>query len=601
MRLLLFLFEICLSSFFSWTLAYHFCLLARLPARLVVVPFLVLFAPLAFLSTRRCMGSKRIKERPWFLVGLAALSALASLLVLLNNRPDMDDITFFHRALAQLLRLDSPFSRGDTLHGVEGLPGISSLHIMTSYEPLVAMTAHLVGIDPLSAYQNLTAAIVAAMLPVVYVLLYRQFRLSRGTALLAALTAMVFLVLDGGPHRSLGNMAFVRLWQGKTILWNLMLPVTMLVASRFLFRPTPRRFAIVAMVSVSGVGLSNSGVYLTPVLVFAISAAYAAAHRFSPRRVRRAAILNLASFYPLAVGVLLQIGIIPKPADSTVFDTGWANNWFNNLQLVMSDTSTIIRNALMVLLLPLVFLPRGLRFIPVLMSLVLFAVFANPLTGPIWMREIHAASYWRLTYLFPVPWCVGLAACVWRGRRLELKRLGLRVSVCLIVLTASVMAYKSTVLGLGTSPPQVSFKRPWEYRFWRRELDFSRSVASRLKNRHVLAPVDLVMVLGLVEPTITFEATRSDYTFHVFACVGRKQEGQRRNAAQALVTRCEHTPDRDAALLESIRDGGVDAIVCRDHGDRVRSLIGFVEQKTGLKWVEAERGNGYVLFIRNAQ
>ena len=221
------------------------------------------------------------------------------------------------------------------MHNLPGLPPLSLVHVMTSYEPLMALTAHWLGADPLSAYQNVGALVAGALLPIVYVLLYRQFRLSKAITIAATFVALIFLVLDGNEHRSFGNVALVRLWQGKTILWTLFLPLTLLIAYRFLAQSSSRRFCLVAMVAICGVGLSNSGIFLAPVLIFSVSVAYLLSYGISRKHMQRAVLLNVASFYCIAIAVAVQVGIIPQPTNTIEWWIGWTWVWWENLNLVI--------------------------------------------------------------------------------------------------------------------------------------------------------------------------------------------------------------------------------------------------------------------------
>ncbi|NJL35065.1 MAG: hypothetical protein HC893_15930 [Chloroflexaceae bacterium] len=119
--------------------------------------------------------------------------------------------------------------------------------ITPAHEPFVVMTAALFGIDPLLAYQNIGAALAASFLPIVYVVLYRTFRLAPCTALAATCLAVVFLVSDGNGLYAFGNWLLGRIWQGKAIANALLMPTTVILAWRFLLRPTRCHFLLVVL------------------------------------------------------------------------------------------------------------------------------------------------------------------------------------------------------------------------------------------------------------------------------------------------------------------------------------------------------------------
>ncbi|MBI4859172.1 MAG: hypothetical protein HY815_02710, partial [Candidatus Riflebacteria bacterium] len=77
-------------------------------------------------------------DRARLVAGLTLALASAGV-ALCTCRPDPDDLSYLHRAIAQTVRLEQPFSLGDTAHDVSGLPALSVLHVTTSFEPLPAL------------------------------------------------------------------------------------------------------------------------------------------------------------------------------------------------------------------------------------------------------------------------------------------------------------------------------------------------------------------------------------------------------------------------------------------------------------------------------
>lgn len=624
MNILIVLIEVVLQIFSSWTIAYHFALATGSPAKLTYIPFLAILLLLIGLSWRRWKRTLWVSiGQWWFWPGIIGLALITGSFTLFTSRPDYDDFDYFHRGLAQLQHMDQPFILTDTTHRVSGQPPpFSTLHLITSYEPLLAMGAALLGVDPLSVYQNFSAFIAGIILPIVYVLLYRQFRLNQALALLATLCALLFLLLDGNLHRSFGNFSLVRLWQGKVILVAILIPLTLLLAYRFLSYPSLNKLSLAAMASICAVGLSGSGVFLIPILIFCVSLAYLFSYRFSYKRLKRVIILNLASFYPAAIVIGLVLGLIPRPVDTTVWNAIWPLNWWDNLALVIGDNPTLIRNLLILLGLPVVSLVSTAKFSRggsnvellgveawpaslapskslvwplkrffVFLFIILCIIVANPISGWLWMRLIQPAAYWRVTYLFPLPWCSGLIVCSLRGFKANPSH-WLRVGVAMCAILATINAYQFSVFS------QLRFKAPWDYKFFPQEFAFTRSISERVQGRNLLGPESVVVVLGLINPSVKFEATRPVSTLHTFYNVNQPKEGSRRLAAQELITTCKRSPENEAALLQSL-ELGVNAIVMQDCGELLLTLSNSLDKVMPGKWQEVERNNGYVLFLRH--
>ena len=539
------------------------------------------------------------KNRWGFLSGIFVLALIVGTLGLFFSRPSNDDFSFFHRAIVQLQHLDQPFFTNDTAHNLPGLPPLSNTHIMTSYEPLVAMTANVIGVNPLVIYHYMSAFIAEIILIVVYILLYKEFRLTNWQSFTATLLACIFLFIDGNLNRSFGNIVFLTLWLGKTILWGLWMPMTLLVSHRFLSYPTLRNLYLVAMVSIGAVGLSGSGIFMIPILLCGISLAYLLSYGFSSTHLKRALLLNCASFYSIAIAIALLSDIIPQPFDTSVWNQGWPSGWWQNLWLVIGDSATLTRNVLILLVLPFMSLRKPLNRFPVMLTGVLCLIFANPLLGPVWVKMLKPGAYWRLAYLFSLAWCAGLIInlVIWRSSlRVRLIRLGFAT----IIIIATIHAYQFSILTPDESKASIKFKVPWELKFPTAELTFVRPILKHLSNRNLLAPENMVVVAGLLDPTIRFEATRGADTLHIFRNAGKDDEGLRRIAAQRFVSTCAdlNTSDDKAPFLQSVEMGVNAVILQKCNPDLSLNLI----KRIGLdkeQWSEVKRNNGYILLLRD--
>ena len=278
--------------FGAWTLAYHLVLAAALPATVTPVVWLGLFVPLIVAVVRKNRRDPSIAEG-WptgrlmpgrrrrrtaessFAMAMMLLGAATGSALLFIGNFNPDDYNFFHRALAQLDHLGAGFFRHETGVTPSGLPQLSVLHVMTSYEPLVALTAHALGVDPLFAYQNGCTFIGALLMVVGFTVLYRTMGINRRLVLLATLGALVFMVLDLRPGRTYGSV-LPYLWTGKVLLWGVLLPWSTTLTVRYLRRPLPGRLTVLALAGVCATGLSGSGVFLVPVQIVGVSLAYLA-------------------------------------------------------------------------------------------------------------------------------------------------------------------------------------------------------------------------------------------------------------------------------------------------------------------------------------
>jgi hypothetical protein len=589
---LLLLIEITLQLFASWTIAYHLCLVFSLPAQFIAIPFLAILCPLLIFSYRHWHTTIALKQQERRFLGATGLLATGTgLLLLLVSNPNQDDYNFFHRALVQLYHLDQPFILTDTGHNVAGLPPLSALHVATSYEPFVAIGAAIVGIEPLQAYHNLSLLIAVTLLTVTYVLLYQHFGLNQTQSVTATGAALLFMLLDLRlDARSFGNI-LPYLWVGKVTLWGVLIPVTWLMAERFLKQPTLRQFSLVAMTGICAVGLSGSGLFMIPTLIFAISIAYLFCNGIFSFNLRHAIVLNLASFYCVAIVGASLLGVIASPRNIAAWSEGWATVWWQNLALVESDRTVLIRDLSILLVLPLLSLAKPFNRQVLLLTASLCLVFANPVLGPLWIKVVQPAAYWRLLFLFPLPWCAGLIICPFLQPVQKHYRL-LSQTLCVVVGVAILQAHFTARTPWAETDNYVRYKLPWEYRFPAAEVTFAQSISKQLENKNVLAPDSIAVVLALVSPTTKFEAIRG--TLHHFANANQVEEGQRRLLAQEFVTTCERTPERETALLTSLKLGVDTVILGNCPLQQQASLIQQIQQ-VDPSWVEVQNDYAYKL------
>jgi hypothetical protein len=579
------LIEAVVVAFGCWTLAYHLSLLLRLPACSVWLPFIAVSLPVSFIAatSARRRGAPGKTARPWLTAGTAALSLGTGVFTLMTSRPDMDDISFFHRALVQAWRMDEPFVMTSTIYDVSGIPNLSGLHTLSSYEPLMAIAGWELCGDPLWFYQNMGAFVVAVLLPVVLVLWFRSLGLRPVESLAAVAAVLIFLLTDGNTHRSFGNISLVRLWQGKCIVWTFIMPAGLFFCDRFLRNPSVYRFLLVFMTGVAAVGLSNSGMVLFAALAFCASVAYLLTYGFSRRRLNRALVLNWASIYCVTLGMAFATGLLGHTDMSSW--TVHPSSWRANVNMVIGGYPALARDILLLALLPFLVLPRRKSRFLIAFTLTLVATVLNPLTGRWVMRVVTSGSYWRFLYVLPLPLCAGLVVRCFVPERMRFPALA-RFAAGILTMAVAGYACKAPALADCELKGLSSYKLP------RNEATFTRRSARHLApGAIVLAPEDPAWVMGLMNPSLRFVSIRIHEALHVFRSANRAQEAALRVAAQGLVTDGQATPDRMDALRD-VLGRRLDAIVLTS---QAAPAVIRVLEKLESPWQVVEQTDRYLM------
>jgi len=580
--LILILMEIALGAFTSGTLAYHFCLVFSLPASAIFLPSLSIFALYFYLNISRYRDAflGGIEEFGYVAI-VVACGTLLGVLLLIVSRPNADDVQFFYSALLQIQDLSRPFISTTEVHNVKLLPK-SSIGVIPFYEQSVALASKLLHIDPLHSYQNVSIFIASIGFFLIYVLIYRELGLTKNTAVVGVAFAIIFLFIDGNEVRSFGNVTLVRMWQGKSIMWTLIVPLSMIATHRFMRNPSASRYVLILFCLISGLGLSATGLFLIPCTVFATSLAYYFSRGFQFRDIKNCAIVNTSSAYSAFIYLY----------------TYWGANWFENLQLVIPDATTLLRNFLLLLIVPLFALrPPFNRVLP-LVTLTTCLLYLNPFSGPVIFETITAGSYWRLVYIVPLPLAAGLVGAMlsdyFASKLRDLKFLFLLVLASILTW----ISHENNVLFSSKENKSVWYKHPTDYRFRPDDFEMSKIVADMLtSNDHLLAPQRIIHIVPLLNPSVSLETARSINTRFVFTNAGQPEEGRRRVLVQRLVTSCRRSRSSDKAFRSSV-ENGITAIVIRRCEAKLLNNLDALIRSTG-DWERKGEKNGYIFYVKS--
>jgi len=591
--------ELAVEQLAAWTVAVHGAMALGLAAGWAWPLWALLGGALAFRGRERFAAARAAEpaERR-FALGALAVAAVASLPALVLLTPSGDDFNFFHRVLWQLGHLGEPFARGDTAYGVAGLPAISPLHVLTTWELGLGMTAHALGLDPLGVYHNGAVVLANALLVTVFALWLRELGFRPGAALVGVVGVVVFFYADDPAVRSWA-IAYRMLWVGKMVQWLVVLPAALLFAWRYLREPSVRHLLHPVACGVAAVATSGTGVFLLPGVFAAASLAGltlrpAGDAALGPRRIAECAALNLGSAYCFGVAGLVLFGGWSQPQDVRAWVDSFPGEWTENLQLVMPHAAAWLRNGVLAFVVPLVLLRGdGRRFLPGF-GLALVALFLNPVSGPLWLEAVQPGSFWRVALLFPVPLGVGLVAASlcgsWRPQA--------------VVWGVAAVVVALLVSARGTPPPafaymqhRYAFKSPLALRLAPGEVALLQRAGADLAGRRLLAARGVSTTVGLLVPSARLEASRLQDTRHVFANAGDPAEGLRRIRAWEWASRCDWPRSAEAAAARSIEQG-VDAVLAVDCGpdDAVRRAP--VLRRAGARFQEVARESGLVLYLR---
>jgi hypothetical protein len=618
-----------------WTAAYDVVLVARWPAYTITWCFLA-FGIAGGLALQRLWSktssipAKNYRFHPSHLL-LLVLALGYAITVLFVRRPNQDDVVYFHRALAQLLDLHQPILLRQTSVDMDAA-AFSPVHLTTSYEMFMAFIGHYLGINPLYSYQVVAHVCAAFLAPFVFYWCTRIFGLDRWPAAIAALLGLAFLSwADESPYGALlgagislvvgrplasintaGMLGFGTvsgyLWQGKPIIWILLLPIGLALSYRFLLKENKIDVAWLTLLGIAGVGLSNTALYLIPAVIGCSWLAFFAVDRFQRKHrfnwwheFRRGLYLAIPMMYPVGILILLLLNVIPKPMDTRGFGPNYMP-WGEAVQFVIGGPAEQLRCVILMVAVPLLLVRgrAGLFIFSYLCFVWLLCV--NPLLAPWWMKNIFAYTYFRLVYLIPLPLLCCLIAA--GGSRLLQTCNARDRAVTGAALTAIIVTFVFTYRGISILPPDpklgVGWKSPAEFQLLPANIDFAKAAGRYIARAKLLAPTWTAgCELPLLFPEMKVVAPR--LVGHYFTNAGNPQEGMLRLDAEAFIQGDRFVNSKRLQSLEPkfrqvIETGRANAVaVPASQSQRVLATLKSIDPS----WYPVLEAGGLVLMVRN--
>lgn len=616
-----------------WTVAYDLVLLARWPAQTITWCFLAIALPGFFVLARLWKRTEAIPGKGYRFhpcqILLLILGLGYAMTALFVRRPNQDDVVYFHRALTQLLDLHQPVFLRQTSVDMDAA-AFSPVHLVTSYEMLMALLGHYLGVDPLYFYQIVGHACASFSVPFVFYWCVRIFGLGRWTAAVGALLGTAFLLIadpwslgallgaasplvsgwSPGSLNIAGWLGFATvsryMWQGKPIVWILFLPITFALSYRYLSRGNFSDLVWLLVLAVAGVGLSNPALYLIPAVVVCSWVAFFALLLFEQKTrdnlievIRRGLFLAIPLVYPVGILFLLTLNVIPKPIDIRMFGPEYMP-WREAMDHVIGGPAEYWRDVILMITVPLLIV-RGKtgRFIFFYLCAV-WLLCLNPLFAPWWMKHLLAYCYFRLVYLLPLPLLCAMSAVV--GPRII--RGGNPKSRILtsLALVAIILSFFYSYHGLSITPRDaklgVGWKSPSEYQLLPENLNFAKAAGPYIAHSKLLMPTWTAgCELPLLFPAMKVVSPR--FVTHYFANAGNPAEGNLRHQAELFIDKSNSGNAQRLSRLEPkfrevIETGRANAIVVPEsESERVLATLKSIDSA----WHRVLEADGYVLML----
>lgn len=364
---------------------------------------------------------------PAWELGLWALALAGVALNLFVHSPDPDDALYINMAAGAAEHPDEPLLQRDMMHGIEGVPFHRPMYRSDSIELLWGAMTWLTGRPAQLWFHVAHAGLGGLFIVLAYAALFRLLVPDRWLLALGAL--LVILIGAGGPlNHWYGNLAFVRIWQGKCTFLHVVLPLTFAWGMRFGRRPSPYGWLLLAAAQTAGLGLSSTAIWVGP-LASGLGVLCGALADVKPgSRDARAVVLavgrriaagGIASAYVLAVGVHLKFQL--QASSERILREDFRLRDYNATlgyqevlgapgeALAWAWTNVMGEGALLYLALGATLVSwtvcrhRLARLFAVLAPLLTLVFIMNPYAEKQVMANLIGPVYYRSTWLLPIP------------------------------------------------------------------------------------------------------------------------------------------------------------------------------------------------------
>src|SRR3989304_4521092 len=253
------IFELFILIFSLCTLLAHLFMLAGFSFYTLFYVYSAAVLPISFfyLKKTRLFSLKTETSVDFRVIIIISVLALAgALLSLLSIRPDADDVNYLSRAVYYFENPRVPLDFEFHNHAPAGFDFRSLLFTFPVIELFWTYLAMVFNVHPLGVYHFAAPALGGAMIPLAWFLLLSKFTDNQKAAALGTAVIMAYLRVDGITHRSFGNFAFVRIWQGKVMVLAIVLPLLAAYSLDFLSNSKSRYFLKLVMLGITAVGLA---------------------------------------------------------------------------------------------------------------------------------------------------------------------------------------------------------------------------------------------------------------------------------------------------------------------------------------------------------
>ena len=518
----------------SATILTHICQLIHASFSLYVsalaITLVLIFAGSAWAEIKN--GNWRGSRLTWHSSAfiMTATCILGGMLAYLMNHPNIDD--YYYTPNAVFFTEHPSAQMGNEIHFLfsGGQPFVSSFWgTANAYELAQAGLARLLNTHFLDVYHTLITTLNGLLIPYAIYLAIRSFKIDKTSAAVGAFITTLFILVCH-EARTIGVFSFPRIFQGKAVVLSIVIPLTIAWSREFFNRRSVKNWLCLFFLFTSAAGLSISA---APILC-GLCACLLIGWISENRRIAAARTIFfylLSPIYLVACALYASTTSANVLSEGSVVNWGWPTTFIGHLALaenINAPVSLVLGVISLLVFARLNTDGRRLFIFGWIASAVV--LFLNPLSAiPLIKYVTSPNAYWRLFFILPFPFILGLAVSVVFDRaRMRSTRQAVLVVITLPLVAAGILvavpassAFQRTTLRSGL----------YNYKIYDWLLPVSRSIIETNPPGIMLAPPDLSGAMSMLSSKFTQLRIREDAVRLWLGGQGRGEEAEKRIAA----------------------------------------------------------------------
>lgn len=383
----------------------------------------LLFSPIIALATligvgiisRKWISQITVKDRG-VLLWLLGISIIGASLSLILHRPDSDDFFYIPNIIYYLQNPTAKMGFDIHFFYAEGSSFVSHMtNTSLPYEYIQSILAYYTKTEFIWFYYLFFPAIVGVLIPlsIFYALFYFSNQ-TRNNAIAVLITIGIILLL-GETHRTVGNFAFARAFQGKALFLSTGIPLFVGFSFEYLTKPSFVSWIALFTVVTSMVGTTATACILLP----ALASIFVIIYLSTINKFRFKSLLCWISSYCLTLGYALIYALairnyaLSYAGIDSPQNRGWPTDFWGHLNFFINweiPLTLLIAISSMVVSL-ILSTKRKELMIWIAAS---FILYLNPLSASFLIENVTSPNiYWRMFYILPFPLTFALSvSCI---------------------------------------------------------------------------------------------------------------------------------------------------------------------------------------------